>query len=225
VTFVLGAVLGVFSGVRHAFEPDHLAAVSTMVAGQRSPRASARFAAFWGIGHAAMLVLVAGVLMALERSMPERVANALELVVAVMLVVLGLDALRRAAKAMKRGPAFEHAHGAAAHAHPGTLAHVHVKGFSFALRPLAVGTLHGLAGSGALTALVAASSRSTSAGLVFIALYGLGATLGMAAVAGLAGVPLARLGRSRVGSAALLGVAGGISVVVGIVWAVPFLRG
>src|SRR5688572_29373689 len=96
-------LLGFANGMRHALEPDHLAAVSTLVAGQRSTRASVRYAAAWGAGHAAMLLVAGGALALLRADLPARASDALELVVAVVLVALGLRGLRQAARAGRMG--------------------------------------------------------------------------------------------------------------------------
>jgi hypothetical protein len=84
--------------------------------------------------------------------------------------------------------------------------------------------VHGLAGSGALTAIVASTYPSAAGGLVFIGLYGLGASAGMALLVGVAGVPLARAMRTRVGPQLLLGAAGAVSVVLGLVWGWPMVH-
>jgi hypothetical protein len=204
---LLGAMIGVASGMRHAFEPDHLAAVSTLVAGDANGRArsSVRFAAAWGFGHALMLLFVSGALVLTRRQMPPVVAQAFEIVVAAMLVALGVRALVRA-----------HRHAAA---HADGVPHVHEAAHDLR-RPLFVGVVHGLAGSGALTALTLAAIGSPLAGLVYIALYGFGAMVGMALLAGLAGAPLARLSRSPLAMRALTSVTGTASLVVGLVWGI-----
>jgi hypothetical protein len=84
-----------------------------------------------------------------------------------------------------------------------------------------MGMVHGLAGSGALTALVVARLPSATAGVVFIILFGLGATVGMSLVAGVAGVPLGQLLRTRWGMPALLGVTGSVSLILGLTWLLP----
>ena len=89
------------------------------------------------------------------------------------------------------------------------------------LGPVAMGMIHGLAGSGALTALVVARLPSPLVGAIFLALFGAGATLGMSLLAGAAGVPLERLVRTRWGMPALLGVTGGLSLLLGLVWIGP----
>ncbi|HWL85794.1 MAG TPA: hypothetical protein VNO21_08335 [Polyangiaceae bacterium] len=210
---LMGAVLGVASGVRHAIEPDHLAAVSTFVAEQRSSRATVAFAAVWGIGHALMLMVVGGALLFLGRQMPAVLGDVFELIVAIMLIGLGVRGLLQAVRA----------HRGRHHAHPIPLVpraptrptHTHVG------RPLAVGLVHGLAGSGALTALVISRMGSPLAGLGFMALYGFGAMLGMAMLAGVAGVPLARVVRSPYGMPILLALTGVVSLVVGATWGAP----
>lgn len=203
---LLGGAIGIASGMRHAIEPDHLAAVSTFVAEAPSPRRAVRFAAAWGTGHALMLLIVGGALVVTRREMPALLVDAFELLVAAALVFLGVRALvrMRAARAARD------------HRHPLTHAD---HGHGALARPLFVGVLHGLAGSGAITALALSSLDSASHGLAFVALYGFGATLGMAALAGLAGPPLARITRSAPMWMALVGVTGGISLLMGVVWA------
>jgi hypothetical protein len=213
IALVAGWALGTAQGVRHAFEPDHLAAVSTVVAEQRSSRASFRYAAAWGAGHALMLTCVGGTLFALRTAMPERLAALFEIVVGVMLVGLGARALVFAVK-MKRDP---RAHRTRGHLHTPPPA-MRVSGRSAALRPLLIGIVHGLAGSGALTALVMAKLPSMVDGIVFMALYGAGAMLGMALLAGVAGGPLARLARTRNGMPLVLALTGLLSLGLGAAW-------
>lgn len=222
-TIWMGTLLGLAQGLRHAFEPDHLAAVSTVVAEQRSARASAFYAACWGIGHAAMLLVVGGALYALRREMPGHVASALELAVAAMLVALGVRAIVQAVRAGRRGALVPHRHGGEVHTHAAPADHVHLRGWTLATRPLLIGVVHGLAGSGALTALVAASFPSAGGGFLFILVYGLGAMIGMALLGGFAGLPLARVMRTRFGAAAVLGAAGSLSLAMGLVWGFPIV--
>jgi hypothetical protein len=200
-----GGLLGLVSGVRHAMEPDHLAAVSTFVAEQKSPRQSVNFAMAWGAGHALMLVAVGGGFVLLGREMPAAVADGFELAVAAMLIGLGVRSLVAAWRARRPGGAPAPAHSHAARVR----------------RPLLVGIVHGLSGSGALTAMVLARLASPLAGIAFMAIYGIGAMLGMAAIAGVAGVPLSRIVRSPHGLTAMMAVAGIVSLVVGASWGAP----
>ena len=160
-----GSALGSLLGMRHALEPDHLTAVSTLmtsVPGERSGIRAAMLGATWGLGHTLSLVVVGAVLVVLRAEMPARVADLFELFVAIMLVGLGVRAIVVAVRQGPIGPAHTHHHGPLVHNHAGAAPHVHVRlrGFRFggqvewtlATRPLVVGAIHGLAGSGALTA-------------------------------------------------------------------------
>lgn len=216
-------LLGFANGMRHALEPDHLAAVSTLVAGERSAKASVRYAAAWGAGHAAMLVLAGGALALLRAEMTKGVSDALELVVAVILVALGVRGLGQAARAGRGGAAFDHKHGELTHNHTGARDHVHVSKWTVARLPFVIGLVHGLAGSGALAALVASHVASPAFAMGFIAIYAVGAAAGMATLAGVLGWPLARLARSKRAVPILVGLSAAASLVVGIAWAAPIL--
>ena len=81
--------------MRHALEPDHLAAVSTLVSQERDSYRGALLGLFWGLGHTLTLVLVAATLLAARAAMPPAAADMFEFFVAVMLVGLGLQAIRQ----------------------------------------------------------------------------------------------------------------------------------
>ncbi|HEY0194630.1 MAG TPA: hypothetical protein VGC42_26140, partial [Kofleriaceae bacterium] len=196
-------VLGLLLGLRHAFEPDHLTAVSTLVVESRDPWRGVRLGAIWGLGHTLSLAIVGTLLLATGRVLPARAAAGFELVVAAMLIVLGVRAVWRAL----RGPAV--------HAHDGS---VHRHGHRFAGRPLIVGLIHGLAGSGAITALVFAELPTLASRVGYIVLFGLGSSAGMAIASGVAGASLHRLA-ARPGRRRVLAVAAGlISIALGIAW-------
>jgi len=220
LTSLLGLLYGLAQGMRHAFEPDHLAAVSTLVAEQRSARASTFYAAAWGVGHATVLLVVGGALFLLRARVPDRVAEAFELVVAAMLVLLGVRALFRSRALRADRDTVERGHART------TAPHVHVidlRRWRAARQPIVIGCVHGLAGSGALTALVLATGPSPAAGFVMLALYAGGAMLGMTLLAGVLGVPLARVVRSGSGMPILLGVSGAASLLLGIAWGYPIV--
>ena len=200
--------LGSLLGMRHALEPDHLAAVSTLVTGERSSYKAAFLGACWGLGHTMALIAVGTIFVVLRAQMPAAMASALEFGVAVMLVGLGLRAIYLASRQGAAGPVHVHHHGSRIHVHPGTPAHIHIGTWTLARRPLVVGAVHGLAGSGALAALVLTTLPSTAARVTYMALFGLGSTLGMAALSALVGWPLARLGGHA-------GIACAVSLVVG----------
>jgi len=133
-----------------------------------------------------------------------------------MLVGLGARAVLRAMRQGRR--AHSHPRSEEDHAHLHPLDHIHVRGRAMATRPLLVGVVHGLAGTGAITAAVLAELPNTAARLGAIACFGLGSILGMAAVSGAMGVPLGRLrSHPRVATGMLLAV-GVTSALLGVSW-------
>ncbi|HKB10024.1 MAG TPA: hypothetical protein VKD69_05210 [Vicinamibacterales bacterium] len=220
---VTSSGLGSLLGMRHALEPDHLAAVSTLVTGERSSVKAALLGVCWGLGHTLSLVAVGTVLVLLRAEMPARIADLFELCVAVMLIALGLRAIYLAARQGPSGPVHAHQHGRRLHVHPGAPAHIHIGTWTLARRPLLVGAVHGLAGSGALTALVLATLPTVGARLIYMALFGLGSTLGMAALSGLLGWPLARAGRHHGLARGISMIVGCVSTVLGVAWGYPLV--
>lgn len=211
-----GWLLGVVLGMRHALEPDHLTAVSALVTEERGARRGALLGVAWGAGHTLALLAVGVALALLEAEMPARLAVAFELGVSAMLVALGARNLARAWRLGREGPVRRHAHGGRAHAHAGGLPHVHLGSVALARRPLLIGVVHGLAGSGSLTALVLAGLPSTGARLLYIGLFGLGSAAGMALLSGLAGWPLARLAREPRAARGVLWATGLLSAGLGV---------
>jgi hypothetical protein len=211
-------------GMRHALEPDHLAAVSTLVAQERNGYKAAWLGACWGAGHTLTLLIVGAALVLLRTQMPPAVANVFELSVALMLVGLGLRAIQVAARQGPSGPVHEHHHGDVVHVHRGAPAHIHVGAWTLARRPLLVGAVHGLAGSGALTALVLTTLPTPAAQLIYMLVFGLGSTIGMAAMSGLLGWPLARVGRHQILARAVSAAVGCVSIVLGVAWGLPLLH-
>ncbi len=214
---------GSLLGMRHALEPDHLAAVSTLVSRERSSASAALLGACWGLGHTCTLVIAGAALVLLRAEMPAHLADLFELAVALMLVALGLRAMYLAARQGVAGPPHVHRHGQMVHHHAGTPAHVHVGRWTLARRPLLVGAVHGLAGSGALTALVLATLPSPTAQLAYMLLFGVGSTLGMAALSGLLGWPIARIGQHAALARALSLLVGCLSAGLGVFWGYPLI--
>ncbi len=199
LTVIGGGLAGLALGVRHAFEPDHLAAVSTLVAERPGARRGFVLGATWGVGHTLALFSVGMALSLLQVTLPERLADAFELAVAAMLIGLGVRAIVRFARvtAPPAPPAVRR-------------------------RSLAVGVVHGLAGSGAVTALVLGGLPSTAARLGYIALFGLGSIVGMSLLSSLAGWPLERLQRAR--RLQLVSAAAGlVAATLGVFWAWPIV--
>ncbi len=205
--------LGALLGLRHALEPDHLAALSTVLTGERNPGAAVGLGAAWGLGHTLGLLAVACMLAATQATLPAKVGTMFELSVAVMLMGLGARSIGRVF--LERRP------DRIAIQFPGPgQPHLRQSHSTFARRSLLIGLVHGLAGSGALTAMIAARLPSTGLRLAYVGLFGLCSMAGMAGLSGLAGMPLARLGRKRGVRAAIGLLAGTMASAVGVMWTV-----
>ncbi len=215
--------LGSLLGMRHALEPDHLAAVSTLVSDEHHGHRAALLGACWGLGHTLALVAVGAVLILLRAEMPAFAADLFEFGVALMLVGLGVRAIVVAACQGATGAVHAHQHGHRRHVHRGTPAHVHIGTWTLARRPLLVGVVHGLAGSGALTALVLTTLPSTAARVIYMVVFGLGSTVGMAALSGLLGWPLARAGQHRILLRSISLAVGFASTLLGVYWGYPLV--
>lgn len=219
-------VLGFAMGVRHAFDADHLAAMATLATRSPGTRAGFLQGAAWGLGHTLTLLLVGGGCLLAGAAVPERWAARLELVVGFMLLALGLDTLRRLRRARIHAHVHDHGDGrahwhvhrhlSAAHDDPAAHEHPHPRP-GFPGRALAVGLVHGLAGSAALFLLTLQSVGSFWPGLAYIALFGLGSILGMAGLSAVVAVPLrAAAGRAARARGAIEAVVGVATMALGI---------
>ncbi|MEO8074649.1 MAG: urease accessory protein UreH [Acidobacteriota bacterium] len=214
--------LGFFLGLKHATEADHLAAVSTIVSERKSLLSSAIVGGFWGLGHTISLFIAGVLVLLLDFKISEKTERMLEFGVGIMLLFLGLNVLR---KLIKGGTLHfhTHEHGEHAHVHP----HVHEEGhedephthhgFSFSPRALLVGMVHGMAGSAALMLLVIPTIGSNWAGLLYIAIFGVGSIGGMILMSLLVGLPF-HLTASRLTrfSFILQSIAGLFSIGIGL---------
>jgi nitrile hydratase accessory protein len=214
--FAASAGLGTLLGMRHALEPDHLAALSVLLTGERSVRKAAWLGVYWGIGHTLTLLAAGTLLVMLRAEMPPTASDLLACAVALMLVGFGFRAIYLSASPVPVGPTHSHLHGA-------TQRSASVGRWTLARRPLLVGAVHGLAGSGALTALVMATIPSMGARLTYLGLFGIGSTLGMAALSGLLGWPIARVGTHGVVARSISLAVGSISIMLGVYWGYPLI--
>ena len=201
-------LLGFFLGMRHATDPDHVIAVTTIVSRQRTTAGAALIGALWGVGHTLTILVVGAGIILLGWVIPPRVGLSLELSVGVMLIVLGLmnltGVLQRITESVTPpagAPGTVHAH---PHAHDDYV-HTHVHGHEpeahphapdqtplarldrrlgglglyQAARPLVVGVVHGLAGSAAVALLVLTTIGNTAWSILYLLVFGVGTIAGM----------------------------------------------
>jgi len=179
--------IGGLLGLRHAFEPDHLAAVSTLATrpGGRRLWSAARLGLIWGLGHTVTVGAVALLVLVLGVQLPAKLWPTAELVVAALLILLGMMVILRYTRG--RWHMHVHTHPAAGphvhlHSHTSDSAHGHAHAVVDARRSLGFGVAHGLAGSGAIAALLVAAVPDAPSRLVYFAAFSAGTIVGMLGV-------------------------------------------
>jgi hypothetical protein len=200
------AVLGFLLGLKHATDADHVVAITTIVSRERSFRRAAWIGGLWGIGHSLTVMLVGGALVVFRIAMPPRVGLALEFGVALMLILLGFSNL------LSSGPAKPHSHDLP-------------PAFN-GIRPLAIGVVHGLAGSAAVALLVLAAIPDTMYALGYLAIFGVGTIAGMTIITAMLAVPsVYAAGRVMRFQRGIRYAAGALSLVFGIIVAREIIVG
>jgi len=197
--------LGFLIGMQHATEVDHVAAVCSIASRKSGLGAISRLGMFWGIGHTLTLFLVGGTCLLMRSSLPENIASRLEFVVGVMLVGLGLNVVYRLWRDRIHfhshrhgvGPTHFHAHSHRDDQRPHRASrHDHAHWEHLPWRTVAVGLVHGMAGSAALVVLTAATFDSPWWGLAYILTFGIGTAAGMALLSAIIAAPITLTARS-----------------------------
>lgn len=252
--FVSILVLGFFLGMRHATDPDHVIAVTTIVSRQRSIKHAAWIGALWGVGHTLTIFFVGSAIILFGLVIPPRVGLTMELSVGLMLVLLGVLNLSGVLQWMSASftpsklivHSHEHSHGDRLHSH----VHPHIAenhghaetetpvgwidrtfgrlGFYQVLRPLVVGIVHGLAGSAAVALLVLTTIPVPYLAVAYLLVFGLGTVAGMMLITAAIAIPFAASAPKFGGLNRGLSVASGmISLVFGlfIVYQMGFING
>jgi hypothetical protein len=191
-------LFGLLIGMQHALEADHLAAVATLSKQRSTRRALVLRGSLWGVGHTITLLTICGALMLLGESISRRTEGILEMAVGVMIVVLGANVLRSLWWQRPHIHFHRHASGET-HLHLHThgddqvrheeSSHEHRHQGLGLRRALCVGMMHGAAGSAGLLILATAASTVPQA-LGYVAVFGVGSVMGMAALSFIASFPL-----------------------------------
>lgn len=246
-------LFGFFFGMRHATDSDHVVAVTTIVSRQRNIRSAAWTGIFWGIGHSLTLLAIGGAIVLFGIVVPERLGMSLEFCVALMLIVLGALNLRATFRAVEKVAENEndsrhqhtHRHGDHAHSHRHgheRAAHGHAdesvpsakldrrlgrSRFYQALRPLFVGTVHGLAGSAAVVLLVLPIIHNPVWAMAYLLVFGVGTIAGMMLITAAIAVPVSYSTRFQFLHRHLGTAAGALSLCFGffLVYQIGFVDG
>ncbi|MDI1429502.1 high-affinity nickel-transport family protein [Polyangium sorediatum] len=206
-------LLGFFLGMRHATDPDHVVAVTTIVSRERTLRAAAPLGAIWGLGHTLTILLVGGAIVLFGIVVPPRVGLTMEFSVALMLMLLGGLSLARIVRQTRD-------HDAAAPDSGHERAHAVLFGLDRRLgrfgayrfvRPLVVGVVHGMAGSAAVALLVVGTIHDPGWALVYLVVFGAGTIAGMLLITTALAIPFAYVARRFERLHRGLGLAAGVS--------------
>lgn len=206
-----GLLVGGAFGARHALEADHVAAVSTLVENEERPLATG---AAWGIGHSVPIFLLGAFFLASGIRVPGSFARAFELLVAVILVALGVRVL--AAREAPGLTVLRHIHGDRSGRANGGHRHLSIGGREVGLththanqESMAVGIIHGFAGSGGVVVALAAAAQTIAGGLAFLIGFSIASVAAMGVAAWAWGRVVGHANKLRV-------LAGGTSIVVGL---------
>ena len=193
-------LLGFLLGIKHAIEPDHVIAVSTIVSESKNLKRSIFAGVYWGIGHTATLFLFGMILIVAKNTITDTVALSLEFIVGIMLVSLGLNSLLSFMK-------HRHPH---SHHTPDkeTKGRTHLKSFF-------IGLIHGLAGSAAMVLLTMSTVSTAWQGALYILIFGCGTIVGMLSFSTVIGIPFVLTSGKQLNKY-LNNLAGIISILFGI---------
>lgn len=183
--------LGFVLGIKHAIEPDHVIAVSTIASQSKKLLRSTLSGVFWGIGHTATLFIFGILLILMKGEIPEKWAMSLEFLVGIMLVYLGLTTIL----SLKNLHVHKHEHDEAdhlhihSHTHNGKHKHKHHHNNVSYFKSMLIGLVHGLAGSGAVVLLTMSTVKSAWEGAIYILVFGAGTVVGMLICTTVIGIP------------------------------------
>jgi high-affinity nickel-transport protein len=218
VSFLGIVLLGLFLGMRHSTDPDHVVAVSTIVSRERSVRHAALIGVLWGIGHTLTISLVGSAIILFGLVIPPRIGLSMEFSVALMLILLGVlnltGVLRWLTEKFTPARQFTEKSAVPREANEGAGSSVHRAisrfGLYQLLRPLVVGLVHGLAGSAAVALLVLSTIRSPLWAIAYLVVFGVGTIAGMMLMTSAIALPIAYTGSRFTRAGNYLGIFSGV---------------
>jgi high-affinity nickel-transport protein len=226
-SFVGIVLLGLFLGMRHSTDPDHVIAVSTIASRERSIGHGALIGVLWGVGHTLTIFVVGSAIILFGLVIPPRVGLSMEFSVALMLILLGVlnltGTLRwlnsRLAPASRDNASELELPDAAAKAGGSSLDRFLSRyGAYQVFRPLVIGLVHGLAGSAAVALLVLSTIRSPLWAIAYLLVFGIGTVIGMMLMTSAMAIPVVYTGKHFANAARYLTpISGIVSTAFGLV--------
>ena len=216
-------ILSFLLGMRHATDPDHVVAITTIVTRQRGIAKAGLIGILWGLGHTFTIFVVGTMIILFQVTIPPRIGLSMELTVAAMLILLGVlnltgtlrwlqenlapnlrllatDRVRSESAAKSESPT------------PKLRLTAIFKGLGRfnVLRPLVIGIVHGLAGSAAVALLVMTTIHNPWWAIAYLLLFGIGTIAGMMLITALLAMPFAFTGRAFFGWNRGMAIASGL---------------
>ena len=218
VTLLTVLTLGFILGIKHAIEPDHVIAVSTIASQSKKLWNASLAGVFWGIGHTVTLFIIGIILILMKGEIPEKWAMSLEFLVGIMLVYLGVKTILSFKSIhihnhQYDGDDHKHVH---SHQNSGEHKHKHQHQNVTYLESMLIGLVHGLAGSGAMVLLTMSTVKSIGEAAIYILIFGAGTVIGMLFFTTIIGIPFVLSKKSKTISRPLGIVTGVISTVFGV---------
>ena len=191
--FTFPLLFTIYAGFTHAFEADHLLAVSNIVSKRNNIKLSLKDGIFWGLGHASTIFIIGIIMIIFKAGISQNYFQYFEAIVGTMLITLGMYRLLKFFGTKK---IVIHTHG---HQHNGEEhkhLHVHLnkeeKHQHTHSLAYGVGLVHGLAGSGALIVIVMSQMKGPVDGLMYLIIFGVGCIIGMMLAAGFFSIPFSK---------------------------------
>ncbi|MEH7223671.1 sulfite exporter TauE/SafE family protein [Bacillus sp. JJ1566] len=217
-TFFSVLALGFILGIRHAIEPDHVIAVSTIASESKKLWQASLAGVFWGIGHTVTLFIVGLVVILMKNEIPEKWAMSLEFLVGIMLVYLGLKTILSLRKIHIHKQIHDGENRTNVHSYPNSVEHEHQKKHQNKsyVGSMFIGFIHGLAGSGAMILLTLSTVNSVGEAAIYILIFGIGTVTGMLLFTTIIGIPFVLSKKRRKVSRTFGLITGTISTVFGV---------
>ncbi|WP_312094101.1 urease accessory protein UreH [Niallia sp.] len=188
-------LFGLVLGFKHALEPDHVIAVSTIASRSKNLWNSSLSGVFWGIGHTFTLLIFGLIVIVLKQEIPDPVAMSLEFIVGIVLVYLGITNMF----------------------FKGRQTHSHNKNEATSYwKSSLLGLVHGLAGSAAMVLLTMSTVNTIWEGAIYIVIFGIGTCVGMLLFTTVLGVPFVFSTKKVNVNGLFTKVTGSISIIFGI---------
>ena len=217
-------IAGLMIGLLHAFEPDHLSAVSTQLLKNKDTRDSKKLGlksltiisslrgTLWGMGHTSSIILIGLLVAGLSLNIPDNFFLSAEVVVGFMLIILGIFTFTNKS-IFKQKHIHPHNHSdGISHTH----FHTHDDNHKHGHKSYLIGCIHGIAGSGSLVAIFAATMNGFDMMIYFLILFGAGSIIGMTVASGVIGLPFIFLSKIHSTTKYLRYVVSGITFIMGI---------